>query len=289
MDRTILITGANGSISSTTIPLLRQQGVEVRAVVRDLTKSRPLLELGCKVVLQDLDKPVPPSLFEGVDAALFLTAASPNAPKQMHNLIDAAEGSNVHVVRVSALKASVDAPTSNGRAHHRSEMELRSSGLPHTILRPNFHFQNILQALPSIQGDGKIRQGMGSARLGMIDARDTAACAATILLNGGHVNKTYTLTGPASIGWSDVAKTVSRVVGSKVQYVPVPLEPIWHDSLDFGLSEWSAQSAVDYAKAYSEGWGDLVTNDVRAITGKPPRSLSHFCDEVIGPLVQPAV
>lgn len=287
MKRTILVTGATGSISSNLIPQLVKGGAGVRAVVRDAKKGEALKKQGCDVVVHDLDKSEGiENLFKGVDAAFLLTAPNPNASKQMSNLIQGAKksGNKPHIVRLSALKAAPDAPTENGRLHHKSDQELIDSGLTYTILRPQFFFQNALWGLDAIKNEGKLYQGMGDAKIGMIDVRDVADCAANVLLKGGHEGKIYTPTGPVSVSWHDVAKELSQVAGKNVEYVPVPLDAVRESVKGMTGSDWMAQLMVDYSKAYSEGWGDFTTNDVQTLAGHKPRGPKEFASEVVAPM-----
>ncbi len=283
---TILVTGANGNIATMTIQQLRAAGKDVRAVVRDESKAGPLREAGCEVVVHDFDKPVPASLFEGVSSALFLTAPNAQADQQMHHLIEAAKGTNVHVVRLSAIGAAADAPTANGRLHHTSDEELIASGLKYTILRPSWFMQNIFWGLESIAKEGKIYQGMGDGSIGMIDVRDIAEVAAHILQQGGHVGETLTLTGPASVTWHDFASAVGTAIDQQVDYIPVPVEAVKQGVLGMGMGEWFADLMADYSTAYSQNWGNIVTEDVANVLGKPARSIEAFSTEVLAPALQ---
>ncbi len=287
MSRKILVTGANGKTPSLVIARLRKAGAEVRAVVRDKSKAEALAALGCEIVVRDLESGSGlESLFDGVDAAFFATSMNPDADKHMTHLIQAAKGKNVHVVRMSAIGAAADAPTDNGRLHHASDETLKASGLSFTILRPHFFMDNMAWAIPQIAGENKIYQGMGDGRLGMIDVRDIADVAATILLKGGHVGETYTLTGPASISWGDVAASVSRARGKPVEYVPVPVDAIREGVRGMGMGDWAAQVLGDYHAAYGRGWGDLTTTHVEKVTGQPARSIDAFTTEVLVPMLK---
>ena len=285
---TILITGANGNIASLTIQHLRAAGEDVRAVVRDEAKAGPLREAGCEVVVQDLDEPVPASLFDGVSSALFLTAPNPDADKQMHHLIEAAQGTDVHVVRLSAIGAAPDAPTSNGRLHHASDDELTASGLRYTILRPSWFMLNILWGLESIAKENKIYQGMGDGSIGMVDVRDIAAVAAKILQDRSHAGETLTLTGPASVTWHDFATAVGASLEQPVEYVPVPVDAVKQGVLEMGMGQWFADMMADYSTAYGQDWGDIVTDDVENVLGRPPRSIDAFSNDVLAPMLQSA-
>src|SRR5208283_805901 len=108
-----------------------------------------------------------------------------------------------YVVRLSVIKAAPDAPTANARLHDQTEKELKGSGLPVVLLRPHYFMQNIFGSAQGIAKDGVFYQGMGEARLDMIDVRDIADSAAGVLLDPKHAGTTYTLTGPASITWHE--------------------------------------------------------------------------------------
>ena len=46
--------------------------------------------------------------------------------------------------------------------------------------------------------------------------------------------------------------------------------------LGMGFPEWVADGYSEYFKAYSEGYGDLVTGEVEEIIGRAPRSYETF-------------
>ncbi len=43
-----------------------------------------------------------------------------------------------------------------------------------------------------------------------------------------------------------------------------------------GLPEWIVGALSEYNKAFSEGFADFTTNDVKEITGHPARSYETF-------------
>ncbi len=46
--------------------------------------------------------------------------------------------------------------------------------------------------------------------------------------------------------------------------------------LGSGMPRWLVGASVEYAEAYSQGWGDFVTTDFQAITGREPRAFMKF-------------
>jgi uncharacterized protein YbjT (DUF2867 family) len=187
------------------------------------------------------------------------------------------------VVRLSVIKAGLDAPMANTRSHGQTEEDLKESGLPVAYLRPHYFMQNIFGSLQSIASEGVIYQGMGDAKLAMIDVRDIADSAAKVLLDRNHAGKTYLLTGPASITWHAVAQAFTAVLGRPVKYIPITSEAVADNIRKMGWGEWAAGVMRDYSAAYGSGWGDFVTEDVKKLTGHPARSIDQFAREVLAP------
>ncbi|MCH7473336.1 MAG: SDR family oxidoreductase [Gemmatimonadetes bacterium] len=283
MSKKITVTGATGNIASLVIPTLLEKGAQVKALVRNPSKAEELKKSGVEIVEGEFtDADAAQKVMEGADSVLLIAPPNPDAVKQNSVLITAAKNSgNPHVVRISAIGAAADAPTENGKLHHQSDNELAESGLPHTILRPHFFMQNLFMSVPTITEQGQMYWGMGDARLGLVDVRDIADCAAVILLEGGHEGKIYTPTGSASISFKDIAGIISKAIGKEVTYTPVSYDAVKQSIIEMGWGEWGGQIMYDYSKAYSEGWGDFVNDDVETITGNKARSFEQFVNEVL--------
>ena len=110
----------------------------------------------------------------------------------------------------------------------------------------------------------------------MIDIRDIGEVAAKVLTEDGHQGETYTLTGPATVSFNDVAAGLSKALGKEVSYVDVPLEASREAMLGMGLPEWMVGGYLEYFEAYSQGYGDLTSDDVERVTGKSARSYESF-------------
>ncbi|MFI6739470.1 SDR family oxidoreductase [Nonomuraea sp. NPDC050451] len=266
----ILITGANGTVSSAVLRSLTGTA-DVRVLVRDAAKAPS----GVEVAVGDLDDPATlDRAFQGVDTLWLLTAMGPQAPHAGMNAVWAARKVGVsHVVRMSAIGAAHDAPTRNGRLHALSDVELAASGLGWTVIRPAFFMQNLFG---SVNGD-TLYGATGEGRLGMIDVRDIGDFAAAVLrAPAQHKGSTYTLTGPASVSLRDAAAALGEVYGTPIAYQPVTPDDAQRSMLDAGLSPWIAAVTREYLTAYSEGWGDYTTPDFEKVMGRPARSFAAF-------------
>jgi len=141
--------------------------------------------------------------------------------------------------------------------------------------------QNIWMSIPTIQEEGKMYWGMGDGKLGLVDVRDIADVAVKVLLDGGHQGETLTPTGPESISFTQVAEAISKHLGKEVSYVEVSYEQVKKSIIALGWGEWGGQIMHDYSKAYAEGWGDFITDDVEKVTGNKSRSIDQFVSEVL--------
>ncbi|TXK40860.1 SDR family oxidoreductase [Nonomuraea sp. C10] len=279
MSRTVLITGATGTVSTALIDALEGADVRLRVLVRDASRADGLRDRA-EVVVGDLGDPrsLAPA-FEGVQDLWLLTPNSPRAPENSMNAVWAARQAGVErVVRLSVIGAAHDAPNRSGRLHALSDQELERSGLRWTILRPHWFMQNLLNETGDIAATGTFSLNVASSRVGMIDVRDIAECAARVLLDAPdrHHGRTYTLTGPRSLTFDEVAAELGRVLGRPVAYLPVSDEAKHKTLLGHGVPEWIADMLEEYARAYVSGWGDFTTDAVAGLLGRPPRDVADF-------------
>jgi uncharacterized protein YbjT (DUF2867 family) len=278
----ILVTGATGNVGSSLLEYLNTAEVEVRALTHDESKVESLRDRGVEAVVGDFSRPesLGPA-FEEVDRVFLLTPGSQEQSTFGINLINAAKesGNNVRVVRQSVLKASHEAPARLSKQHAEVEDALTSSGLPYTILRPVYFMQNTMAAAQTVASEGKIYQPLGEGRLGMNDVRDIGEVAAKVLTEEGHEGQKYTLTGPASISYHDVAAALSEVLDKEVVYIDVPLEAAKESMMEMGFSEWLADAVIEWAKAFREGYGDFTTDDFERLTGHPATSYGKFAGD----------
>ena len=276
----ILVTGATGNVGSLLIPDLINLGADVRALVRDESKAHGLKNAGVEVVVGDLD--VPDTLdaaFRGVDKVFLITPPNPNQVIEAENGIQAAErAGGPLVVRLSAgaVQGMPGALPRVSGQHAETGGALKASGLPYTVLKPHFYMQNTMMAAQTVASEGIIYWAMKDGKIGMIVVRDIVDVAVKVLTEDGHEGKAYTLTGPASIAFDEVAKGLSKVLGKQVSYVDVPLEAARQGMVSVGLSEWMADAMTEYNTAFSEGYGDFATPDVEELTGHPARSYETF-------------
>ena len=159
----ILVTGATGNVGGAVVAGLVARGVPVRALVRDENKARGLVEAGVEIVIGDLEQPdTLDAAFRGVDRVFLVTPVGPDAPNQARNAIAAARRTgSPHIVRLGAFKSSADSPTIVGRLHAETDADLKSSGLPYTILRQTDLRIHRSRTIPGIRARAERRETHG--------------------------------------------------------------------------------------------------------------------------------
>jgi len=277
-----LVTGATGKVGSSLLKHLDTANTDLRALVHDESKAQSLRDRDVETVVGDFLEPVSlGTALEGVSTVFLATPIHPEQITQATNVIEAASasGNDPRIVRLSVHQASHQAPTKISRQHAEIEDTLAASGLTYTLLRPQSYMQNTLMAAPTVASEGKIYQPMKEGRLGMIDARDVGEAAAKVLTEDGHEGKTYTLTGPTTVSFYDVAGVLGEVLGKEVAYVPVPLKRAKEAMLQRGIPEWMADALNEYAKTHSEGYSDWTAEDFERLTGHPATHYEQFASD----------
>lgn len=274
----ILVTGGTGTTGRELVRLLQQAGKEFRVFSRDRKRAATVLGESVAIIEGDMNAPetmVP--AFDGVDSLFLLTVPDPHQVEQEGHALEAAEAAGVkRVVKLSVLGASEDSAVSLGRWHAFTEKQLLESNLQATILRPHYFMQNTLQFASEIAATGKFHLPMRDAKISMIDVRDVAAVAFETLTSSGHEGRTYDLTGPDSLGFSDVARVLAEELGRPVQYVDVPPRDAEKAMVATGLPIWLADALVTLFGIFAAGHASECTQAVRDIIGREPHSYGDF-------------
>lgn len=274
----ILVTGATGNVGRALLGELEgRRGV--RALVRTEESASALRRRGFEAVVGTFeDRGSLLRAAAGVERLFLLSppGADDMAAAQAAVVDAAAEAGVRHVVKLSSIGADEAAEARIIRAHRQIEARIQASGLAWTHLRPHWFMQNELG-----QAEGVARERTFYApdvgRISMIDARDVAAAAARVLIEDGHENRSYLLTGPQAISYADVAATYARVLGIDVAWTEVTLEQARDSMLEAGLPEVLAGGFSEIMARYRQGGVTAaVSQDAERLLGRPPRSFERF-------------
>jgi uncharacterized protein YbjT (DUF2867 family) len=270
MTDTILLTGATGKTGRRLSALLSETAASTRRAARR----------GGDVHF-DWDDP---STFDpalaGVDAVYLVqpTLRFDHAPL-VSRFLDRAEQAGVrHVTLLSA----------RGVDHAPAEVPMRAieldlagrSGLTHSILRPGWFLQDFSEWLwhASIVERGVIATPAGDGAEAFVDADDIAAVALASLVDAGHANTEYELTGPEAITFDEIARAISVTAGRPVRHEVVSPDEWAAGAVSLGLPADYAGMLASLLAGIANGSGAATTTDVEKVTGRPARSVHDFLD-----------
>jgi uncharacterized protein YbjT (DUF2867 family) len=195
------------------------------------------------------------------------------APGKVVPVIDRAKATGVgQVAFISALgvDAVEQAPL------RKIERHLMASGLPYTILRPNFFMDNFTTGFlaPSVK-QGAIYLAAADGKTSFIAAADIAEVVATAFRKG-LLGKEYNLTGPEALDHATVVGIISKVSGRTVAYHAISEETMFHGLRGLGMPEGAVQYVGVLYGAVRAGYAATVTQDVEAVTGRQPQAFEAF-------------
>jgi uncharacterized protein YbjT (DUF2867 family) len=273
----ILLTGATGQAGSNVANELSKTGTRFRVMVRDPAKAQALRQSNIEIVQGDFTNPKSmKAALKGIERLMLIAPPSPDIPHIEAQATAAAKRAGVrHVVQLSSAGADLKSPMRFGSLHGQAEKNLEASGLAWTHLRPTFFMHNLL-GLAGMVKSGTIYFDAGDGKAPFVDLADVGAVAAKVLTGSGHESKIYEITGPAALGYADIAAIFSRLLGKKVTYVNIPHEAMKQNLLKAGLDEWRAGGIVQLSQAMSTGAMARVTDTVQKIAGRSPNSVEQF-------------
>ncbi len=276
----ILVTSANGTIGSQLVPSILSRGSSVRVLVRDTDRAQAAFGSRADIVRGDLTDPSSVSVaLKGVDAVFLNSPSLEGFVDLQKSVIDAAASEGVsQLVRLSVAGAAPDSSTSYGRGHFALDEYLLASPLSHTILAPNAFMQNLSGSAETIK-TGALYASAGDGAVSMIDARDIADVAATVLTSERHLGEALVLTGGAAVTYTDIAATLTTELGHEVRYVDVPPEVTRDNMLGFGLPAGQVDDIIALFAIFRAGQASAVSPTVQQVLGRAPRSLATFIQD----------
>ena len=221
MARTVLITGATGTLGRKVVGTATAAGHHVRAMSRRSHVGYTGVHWAQADLLADagIDDAV-----AGVDA-IVNCATQPTGDKDvtsMQNLLAAARNAGVrHVIHVSIVGID-QIPLPYYRTKLRVEQALEASGIGHTVLRAT-QFHDLINTIFSIQRFSPVLWALRGVRFQPIDAGDVAARLVE-LVDIEPAGRARDIGGPAVHTHVELARMylTARAGRRKVVEVPLP-------------------------------------------------------------------
>ncbi|OOB90886.1 SDR family oxidoreductase [Rathayibacter sp. VKM Ac-2630] len=272
---TLAVTGVTGVLGGSVARALAADGVAQRLLARTPARA-PQLPGSTVHPFSYSDRPASVEALTGVET-LFMVSASESADRldQHRTFVDAAAAAGVrHIVYTSFVAAAPDAVFTLARDHGATEEHIRASGMAWTFLRDSFYI-DFMEAL--VGEDGVIRGPGGDGRVAIVSRADVARTAVAVLRDpSAHAGRTYDLTGPEALSFTEIAATIARVRGREVSFRDESLEEAYASRAVYGAPDWQVDAWVSTYTAVASGGMAAVSDAVETVTGVAPQSLEAF-------------
>ncbi|GAA4730518.1 SDR family oxidoreductase [Isoptericola chiayiensis] len=267
----ILVTGATKNVGAVVARELRAHGEPLRRAVR---RANP--EAYDEVTFDFTDPGTWSDAFDGV-RSIFLVRppALGNVRRDLLPAVAAARAAGVeHVVFLSLQGAERNKVV----PHATVESWLRGSGLDWTFVRASFFSQNLSTThAADVRDRDEIVVPAGGGATAFVDADDVGAVAAAALIDrAGHAGAAWTVTGPRSLTYEQVAQILTDELGRPIRYTrPGMLRYARHARRRLGMP-WPmvAVTTAIYTTARL-GLAAGLSDDVRTVLGREPVDLAE--------------
>lgn len=285
MSETILVTGAAGQLGRRVIHhLLETYKVpagNIIAATRDPAKLAPLAAEGVATRKADFDDATSlEAAFRGVDRLLIISTDALAVPGQrltQHKAaVEAAAKAGVKHIAYTSMASPDKSLVTFAPDHLGTENAIKAAGVPYTIIRNAWYFDNYLHGMPHNLQSGNWYTASGDGKVSNISREDCALAIAAALASGTGESATYTLTGSQSLTADEIAAGIAAAVGKPLQAVKVSDEQLRQGMRGAGLPDFVADMLVSADANIRAGNFDLLTDHFRALTGKQAQKLEDF-------------
>jgi NAD(P)H dehydrogenase (quinone) len=275
----VSILGATGMFGSRVLREIAARGVPVRALVHSPARAPELQSAAVEVAIGDLDEPDSlAGAFDGVDVVFLVSPMDDRIEIRERNALHAAQQAGVR--RVVKLYGAVRHRGDPLDVLHQASIDaIKASGLSWALVSPNSVMEtSLLSQAEGIKQAGSLFGCAGGGRIGLVAADDVAQAAAVVLTERDESGVNYEITGPSAMTMSEMAATMSDVLGRPIGYNDMP-----EDDFRSLLVEQAGvpEDVVDiqvllHFAAWKRGDANLVTDTHRELTGQAPTSLAEW-------------
>lgn len=277
----ILVTGATGHLGTATVDhlLKKTKADKIVALARSEEKGKALVDKGVKVRIGDFeDMASLESAMQGIEKVLLISTVDPKRLQQHKNVVDAAKKAGVRHIAytgVSMKDLSTSAIIGLMGSHFQTEDYIRDSGLAFTFLRNTLY----TDMTPFFVGEQVFETGIylpaGTGRVPFALRNEMGEATANVLLQDGHENKTYEITGSKLYAYEDIASELSSLSGKTVTYTDANATDYADKLKQLGVPEYVIFMLGGFAADIKNKHFEIVSSDLESLLGRKPASLKE--------------
>ncbi len=264
---TYAVAGITGKVGAAVARHLLAQGRQVRAVVRDLRKAQPWIDLGCETAEADLtDAAALARAFAGVDGAFVLVPAN-FAPSADFSEARAAAAAITRALASAAVPKVVALSSIGGQQSsglglitqpRLLEQALASFAGALVVLRPAWFFENAAWDIGPASETGVMPSFLQplDRRFPMVATADIGRIAAMLLLDSPPGRRVVELEGPRRCSPNDIAAGLAAALGRDVHAALVPRRD-W-EALFKAQGTVDPSARIEMLDGLNSGWIDFA-------------------------------
>jgi NAD(P)H dehydrogenase (quinone) len=276
------VTGATGQLGRIVIEKLKER-ISSDSIVALARSPQKAADLGVEVREFDYNKTDNlANTLKGIDRLLLISANEFGERARQHkNVIAAAKRAGVKwIVYTSILRADTSTLSLAGE-HLATEIALKESGIPYTILRNSWYTENYTGSVQGAVAGGALLGSAGYGKISSAVRADFAEAAVVVITGQNHEGKIYELAGDEAYTLADLAGEISRQTGKDIPYKNLSENDYAGILKTFGLPENIAHAIAGWDISASKG--DLFddTHQLSKLTGKPTTKLSKAVEDAL--------
>jgi NAD(P)H dehydrogenase (quinone) len=281
----IVVTGATGQLGRLVIQslLTKVPAAQIIAAVRQPARAADLDALGVQVRQADYSQPATlDAAFQGASKLLLISSSELGRRAVQHrNVIEAAQRAGVSLVAYTSLLHADRSPLGLAGEHVQTEALLKTSGLPHVLLRNGWYTENYLASVPAALQHGALIGSAGAGRIASAARADYAEAAAVVLAQDGQAGKVYELAGDSAYTLAEFAAELSLQSGKTIPYVDLPEAEYKAALLGAGLPEPVAELLANSDVGASQGGLLDEQRQLSQLIGRPTTPLATLVKETL--------
>lgn len=280
-NKTILVTGASGKTGKAVMDAFLKADFSVKALVHSPQHAYSYNHKVTAICGELLSRKDLIKAMEGCSAIYHICPnMHPDEIRIGRLVIQIAQANKIeHFVYHSVLH-----PHIKEMPHHWKKMQVEGllfkSGLNFTILQPAAYMQNLLQYKAAIQEKGIYAVPYnGKTRVGMVDLRDIAEAAASVIKDDTHFGSTYELAADNQYNQQELCELASRICKRNIIFNEIPRDQ-WVRQMEKSGMPAYAIGSLNRMFAYYETYGFTGNGKVlQSLLGRKPNSLTSFIRE----------
>lgn len=222
----IAITAATGQLGRLVVTQLLEKipARGIVAIVRNPAKAADLAARGVTVRQAAYTEPAAlEQALVGVDRLLLISSNEIGQRTAQHqNVIAAAKRADVKLLIFTSLLHADTTTIDLAPEYTATEQAIKTSGLPHIILRNGWYAENYTASVGPAVANGAFLGSAGNGQISLAARADYASAAVAALTGRAETGRTYELAGDSAVTLADLAAEISRQTGKAIPYRNLP-------------------------------------------------------------------